>query len=107
MKTRIHIAGEDLEPVRRAPSLITLNTFGFKLYGESDYDAKTDSFMVTHYFVALFLPLFPIARYRVISPSEGSYLFIGKGKLRSIDRIHLLTFAIILAGFALFLSARG
>jgi hypothetical protein len=102
MKTRIHIAGEDLEPVRRAPSLITLNTFGFKLYGESDYDAKTDSFMVTH-----FLPLFPIARYRVISPSEGSYLFIGKGKLRSIDRIHLLTFAIILAGFALFLSARG
>ena len=45
---------DDLEPVRKAPTLFTLNTFGFKLYGKSDYDPESDSFMTTHYFVALF-----------------------------------------------------
>ena len=84
---------EDLEPVRKAPTLFTINTFGFKLYGKSDYDHETDSFMTTHYFVVLMLPLFPIARYRVISEDGVSYRFIGKGKFRQLDFIHLAGFA--------------
>ena len=87
---------DELEPVHKAPSLFTLNTFGFKLYGKSDYDVETDSFMSTHYFVALFFPLFPIARYRVISEDgeDGtSYRFLGKGRFRGIDKIHLALFA--------------
>jgi hypothetical protein len=84
---------DELEPVQKAPSLFTLNTFGFKLYGNSDYDVETDSFMATHYFVALFFPLFPIARYRVISEDGTTYRFLGKGKFRGIDKIHLALFA--------------
>ena len=84
---------DELEPVRKAPSLFTINTFGFKLYGKSDYDPETDSFMATHYFVALFLPLIPIARYRVISEDGHSYRFLGKGKFRRLEFIHLAVFA--------------
>lgn len=79
----------------KPPSLTTINTIGFKLYGKSDYDQQTDSFMTTHYFVAFFVPLFPIARYRVISPSYGSFQFLGRGALRTIDKVHLAIFAAV------------
>jgi hypothetical protein len=92
---------DELEPVSKAPSLFTLNTFGFKLYGKSDYDSESDSYMTTHYFVALLLPLIPIARYRVISEDGYSYRFLGKGKLRRFDWIHLA----ILAGIFLYMFA--
>jgi hypothetical protein len=84
---------EELEPVRKAPSLTTINAFGFKLYGKSDYDSDTESYMTTQYFVAMFLPLFPVARYRVIEEEGSTYRFLGKGKLRPFDLGHLALFA--------------
>ena len=88
---------DELEPISKAPSLFTLNTFGFKLYGKSDYDRETDSYMTTHYFVALMLPLFPVARYRVISEDGEHYRFLGKGKFRQGEKIHLAIFGAIVA----------
>jgi len=85
----------DLSPIDKAPSLTTVNTFGFKLYGKSDRDVETDSYMTTQYFVALFIPLFPIARYRVISEDGYGYKFLGKGKLRGIDWVHMAVFVAI------------
>lgn len=82
----------DLSPIDKAPSLTTINTFGFKLYGKSDRDLETDSYMTTQYFVALFIPLFPIARYRVISEDGHGYRFLGQGKLRGIDWVHRAVF---------------
>jgi hypothetical protein len=88
-----HANGEILTPVRKAPSLTSINGFGFKLYGKSDHDPATGSFMTTHYFIGLFIPLFPIARYRVVSPGYGQYQFLGKGRLRGIDKLHMAVFA--------------
>jgi hypothetical protein len=78
-----------LSPISSAPSLYTFNTFGFTVYGNSDYDAETRSYVTTHYFVALFIPIFPIARYRVIHETGGQYRFLGKLPLRVADRWHL------------------
>ena len=72
-----------------------INTFGFKLYGKSDHDVETDSYMTTQYFVVLFLPPFPIARYRVISEDGYGYRFLGKGKFRGIDWVHWAIFVAI------------
>ena len=94
-KRRLSNRFPDLSPVRKAPSLTTVNTMGFKLYGKSDRDEETDSYMTTHYFVAMFVPLFPIARYRVISEDGEGYRFLGKGKLRGIDWLHLAVFAVV------------
>lgn len=82
----------DLTPVHTPPSLTTINGIGFKLYGKSEIDPRTNSFMTTQYFVAIFVPLFPVARYRVVSKDGYSYEFLGKGKLRVIDKVHLAAF---------------
>ncbi|HET9450950.1 MAG TPA: hypothetical protein VFO83_08720 [Aggregicoccus sp.] len=79
--------------MRSTPSLFTVNGIGFKLYGKSDYAPETDSFMTTHYLTLVYLPLLPIARYRVSSPGGHSYRFLGKGRLRGIDKLHIALFA--------------
>jgi hypothetical protein len=78
-----------LKPISSAPSLFTFNGIGFSMYGKSDYDDETRSYATTYYFVALFLPLFPIARYRVINQGGRRYSFLGKLPLRKADRWHL------------------
>jgi len=78
-----------LKPIASAPSLRTINGFGFTLYGKSDYDEESRSYVMTYYFVALFVPIFPVARYRVINTGASGYRFLGKLPLRKIDRWHL------------------
>lgn len=77
-----------LTPVKSAPSLQTINGIGFTLYGRTDHDAESGSYMATYYFTFFFIPLFPIARYRVTSSGQ-SYRFLGKGKLRNFDKAHI------------------
>jgi len=77
-----------LKPISSLPSLAHESDFGFRLYGKSDYDPETQSYATTCYFVLLFIPVFPIARYRVID-TEGGYRFLGKLPLRKGDRWHL------------------
>lgn len=67
----------------------TINGFGFALYGNSDSDPETRSYVTIHYFVALFIPIFPIARYRVIHEPDSRYRFLGKLPLRTAVRWHL------------------
>ena len=84
-------------PCKSPPSLRTVNTVGFALYGATDHDHQTKSHIATYYFVVLMLPIFPIARYRVIQEGN-SYRFLGKFPLRKFDKWHL---AISLSGIAL------
>jgi hypothetical protein len=78
-----------LQPIASAPSLRTINGIGFRLYGRSDHDPESNSYVTTHYFVALFFPVFPIARYRIIDAGGNGYRFLGKLPLRKMDRWHL------------------
>ena len=78
----------NLSPISSAPSLSTINGIGFKLYGSTDTDRETGSYLSTYYFVLLFIPVFPIRRYRVISTGDG-YRFLGKAPLRTFDKWHL------------------
>jgi hypothetical protein len=79
---------QELKPISSAPGLRTINTVGLRLYGHSDHDPETNSFATTHYFVALYLPIFPVGRYRVIQDGSG-YRFLGKLPFRKFDRWHL------------------
>jgi len=87
----------DLEPISSAPSLHTINGCGFTMYGSSDH-RPDGSYMTTYYFVILAIPLFPIARYRVMHAGGNSYKFLGKGHLRTLDKWHI---AITLGTFGL------
>jgi curved DNA-binding protein CbpA len=93
----------NLKPIKRAPSLQTINTIGFKLYGARDYDEATQSAVSTLYFVILFLPLFPLASYRVTPRGEGSWSFLGKVPFSDGESAHfwivlLIAFIWILGG---------
>jgi hypothetical protein len=90
---------QELKPLSSAPGLRTINTVGLRLYGHSDHDPENNSFAATHYFVALFLPIFPVGRYRVIQNGNG-YRFLGKLPFRKFDRWHLgLAIAAIIVFF--------
>ncbi len=94
------VDSDELQPIRSAPSLFTLNGFGFALYGSSDEDMDDDSYMTTHYLVFLFIPVAPMARYRVIRDGNR-YAFLGKGRLRTFDKVHLGIAALLVLWFFL------
>ena len=93
---------KELEPIKSAPSLTTVNGIGTVLYGNSDYDAQTQSHLTTLYFTILFIPILPIARYRVIQHGS-SYQFLGKARLRPVDKWHLRVAAALFAAFLIFI----
>ena len=78
----------DLDPIESAPSLCTINGFGVTLYGNTDKNPSDGSYMATYYLVFFFVPVLPLARYRVIS-TGGGYRFLGKGALRPLDKWHI------------------
>ena len=86
----------DLEPIASAPSLYTINGFGVTLYGSTDWNPSDGSYMATHYLVFFFIPLFPLARYRVIR-AGGGYRFLGKGPLRTFDKWHIAITIVLIA----------
>ena len=83
-----HTLYRDLAPISSAPSLRTINGIGVTLYGCTDKDPGTGSYLATYYFVFLGIPIFPICRYRVASTGKG-YRFFGKAPLRTFDKWHL------------------
>lgn len=72
------IAYEGVEPIDSAPSLSTVNGIGTMLYGRRDFDGTTNSYVSTLYFTFFFIPIFPIAAYRVVDAGANSYRFLGK-----------------------------
>jgi hypothetical protein len=81
----------NLRPISSAPSLSTINGIGCTLYGSTDVDAANGSYLATYYCVFLYIPIFPICRYRVIREGDR-YRFLGKAPLRTGDKWHLAIF---------------
>lgn len=78
----------DLTPISSAPSLHTINGIGTTMYGSTDHDPASGSYLSTYYFVFFAIPIFPISRYRVI-PTGNGYRFLGKATLRTFDKWHI------------------
>ena len=79
-----------LKPIKSLPSLSTINGIGLRLYGRSDVDAETSTYMATYYFVFFYIPILPICRYRVSLVGQNQYRFFGKAPLRNFDRWHIV-----------------
>lgn len=72
------------EPVTSAPGLGTLNGVGFGMYGSRD-EAADGTYVATHCFCFLFIPIFPFSAYRV--HREGNrYAFYAKVPLSGFAR---------------------
>lgn len=78
----------NMEPIDAAPELSTINGIGTSLYGHSDEVDGT--YVAVLCFCFLFIPLIPIARYRVSSYDGKSYRFYGKLPLTTTNKVHAL-----------------
>lgn len=90
----------NLKPIDKAPTLGSVFGLGLHVYGHTDIDVDTKSYLTTYYFTVLAIPLFPLCRYRVI-PTAGGCSFLGKVPLRTFDKWHLTISVAVIAIIAL------
>ena len=69
---------KDVDGSKKSPTLYTLNGIGATFYGQRNYDKETNSYVTTHWFTILFVPIIPLAAYRVSSTGGNSYSIYGR-----------------------------
>lgn len=78
------------------PTMWTLNGVGTMLYGDDEHDAATQSHVSVLWFTVFFVPVIPLARYRVIPAGEKSWRFLGQLPLgRELERWRAIVLALI------------
>ena len=70
--------GEHLRPVEKPPTLFTFNGIGTRMYGRARYDPLTDSYISTQWFCVFWIPVAPVAKYRVIRRGWKKWAFIAQ-----------------------------
>jgi tetratricopeptide (TPR) repeat protein len=90
----------DMVPVTAPPALSTVNGIGFTVYGHRDDDAETGTYVKTHCFCVLFIPLFCAKAFRVANAAEGGWYFLGKVPLSTLAKLwnFMVLGAIVLGG---------
>jgi hypothetical protein len=76
-------------PIRKAPSLHTINGFGTKLYGSEPFHGDRRLHFSILYFTALYIPVFPIARYLVEEVGKSRWSFYGRCRWTAGMKVHL------------------
>lgn len=77
----------NMQPVKGAPSMFTLNGFGLTVYGKRDEDRETRTYVLSRCFCAIFIPVFWLDAYRVHKAAENSYYFIGREPLSGVCKL--------------------
>ena len=98
-----HAVYNGMRPLASRPWFFRIWGIGSTLLNEErDYDDQTKTYVVTRCFTVFFVPLFPVANYRVRS-THRARVFLGRVALRPAQKIHLavaagiITFLLILA----------
>jgi tetratricopeptide (TPR) repeat protein len=88
----------EMKPISGPPSLQTVNGIGSMAYGARDHDAETGTYVKTLWFTFVFIPLIPLAAYRVADAPGGGWYFIGKVPLMRGLFLWPLSLVVIAAG---------
>ncbi|QJX01042.1 tetratricopeptide repeat protein [Frigoriglobus tundricola] len=70
-----------LQPGRRPGSVGAPNGFGTKLLGRRDYDEETGTYVLTHFAIALHIPIWALGAYRVVDAEGGGWFCLGREPL--------------------------
>lgn len=98
--SRIH---PQMKPIKRNPTLFTLNGCGVTVYGSRDFCPHTTSYVKTYFITLVFVPILPIGAYRVVNAPEGGWYFLGKEPLGFLAKIwNRLTLLALLLGVIFF-----
>jgi predicted Zn-dependent protease len=92
----------EMRPISRVPSLMTWNGIGTTLYGRSGYDDETGTYVKTHWFCLLFVPIIALGAYRVAEALGGGWYFLGRVPLARGPRLWnvVLLLAVLVGGGA-------
>jgi hypothetical protein len=93
-----NIALEGAKPIASAPSLGTINGIGTRLYGRRNHDSQSGTYIATLYFTILYIPIIPIAAYRVKDVGTNRYQFYGKVPLARSAFIAPAIIALLILG---------
>ena len=86
-----------LRPIRSAPPLSTVNGIGCMLIGARDHDPETATYVKTHCFCVVFIPLLSLGAYRVADAPQGWY-FLGREPLSGLARAWNWTVLFLILG---------
>jgi hypothetical protein len=89
----------DLQPGQK-PSLGMTYGIGTSLVGRRDFDAETGTYVTTHCFHLLFVPLFALGAYRVADAPGGGWYCLGKVPLSGFARIWNVVLVLAIIGAA-------
>lgn len=87
-------------PVSAPPRLVSVHGIGTTLLGGYEANPATGSFIATQFLTLLFLPLWPLARYRV-AKAGSSYRYIARGPVEWLDRAICGAIVLVLLGLGL------
>lgn len=93
-----------IEKISSAPSLGTLNGFGTKVYGHDPFTADRRFYFTVLYFTAVFIPVFPIARYLVQDGAGGGWRFLGKTRWTRGMKIHLAVSCLLMISYGVYVA---
>ncbi len=88
----------DLQPERRPGSLSNVNGFGTTFLGRRDFDAETGTYVTTHVFRALFVPLWALGAYRVADAPGGGWYCLGRVPLSTTARAGNVALILVILG---------
>ena len=79
----------EIRPISSAPGLSTINGIGTTLYGSAPFPPDQRYRYSVLYFVFVFVPLFPLARYVVEPSGHNSWKFLGTTRWTHAMKAHL------------------
>lgn len=92
-----------MRPVKKPPTLSTMNGCGLGVCGKRDVDPETGTYVKTYCITALYIPVIALGAYRVADAGSGSWYFLGKEPLSRFAR----TWNFILLGVLALLIGGG
>jgi hypothetical protein len=97
----------DMRPIHKAPSLGTVNGIGTRLAGRRDYDDETGTYVATHCFSIVYVPVVALSAYRVADAGDGGWYFIGRVPLSRFAKIGNALLVLLVLGVAGFFGWRS
>ncbi|MDX2109679.1 MAG: hypothetical protein SFY80_05490 [Verrucomicrobiota bacterium] len=94
----------EMKPIKRVPSLGTLNGFGAGFYGRRNIDDITGTYVTTHCICAVFLPIIALGAYRVLDTGDRSYRIFGRVPLSRFAKGWNKTLLGLALSFALYIG---
>jgi hypothetical protein len=90
----------EMRPIHKPPSLFTLNGCGTRAYGRRDHDPETGTYVLTHWFTLLYIPIIPLGAYRVANAANGGWYFLGRVPVSGAAKGWTACLLLIAAGVA-------